>query len=204
MVCFPYLNFDGIGYSINDEGRRLAPDDLGPVLGRASSQRGMCAYCGVERGSEVYAVRGYRSAFRVAVYLPAPRGLQLFEVDENPRAKEVSDYYDISGKLAAVRLSKGVDTASGLRRHVVIDDPALVSSVEDLIMGSAMVGPKSRTWSDQYWLMELVLADGTETHTTFYSDGRFGFRLQADEELVQIFTNAFASGTQVGTTNDPQ
>ncbi len=157
-------------------GRPLTESDLGAVqfkVQREISESGHgpgyqpldgdAAY--LRPGTQVYGVRGYSPAFRLAAY-QQPGQLVLFEVSDNPRAKAGRDLLDIGGKVGAIVVLSKADERTVLGR---IDDPTRVASLVTAIL-DAPVG--ARPWPRGVELSAFVsfqLLDGTATTQPYVS-----------------------------------
>jgi len=117
----------------------------------------------VAAGEPVYAVRGYRSTFRVAAHRDGR--LVLYEADSNPAAKAGADLLDLDGKVATITLLSPKDGRTVLGR---IADPARVRELVNLVLAGPVDQSAPTTGSHDFIGFELV--DGTVTSRAYFRD----------------------------------
>jgi hypothetical protein len=165
-----FISFDGVHYLrwAEEPGRPLVRADLGLEFATVEcsygEDRAGCAFgrdaaaAFMPAGTRVYAVRGYRTEFRLAAVVDDR--VFLYQVWRNPRAKVGAELFDIAGKVRAIDVQRGQPTAADAGRPVRVsarDGQALV----DMILRGRIRPPRAYEFGEpRYWLT-LWLADGT-------------------------------------------
>jgi hypothetical protein len=83
----------------------------------------------LDKGTVLYAVKGYRPTFRLAARRDGE--LALFEAAENPRAQTWGDLLDVAGKVRWIGINDGSN-----RPLAAIRDPQQVARLVELLLGS--------------------------------------------------------------------
>ena len=174
-----FVTFDGIDYMrmADGAGRPLERADLGPefaVVRCSMTQASTCAdgddRAGVllPSGTRVYAVRGYKTSFRLAAVVGEE--ILVFESWRSARAKTGADLYDIAGRVHAIdvrRVSPGTGAAPAaamIRQRTDVD--ALAAMIE-----RARFGPtrEKSVGHARYWLT-FWLTDGTTLARAYFPE----------------------------------
>ena len=175
-----FVTFDRVDYIrwSDEPGRALTRDDLGIEFATVecaySDDRRSCPFgldaaaAFMPAGTRFYAVRGYRTDFRLAAVV---RGRTfLYQAWRNPRAKVGADLFDIAGKVRAIDVQRGQPTPAApgapVRVAVSTDTEALVA----MILHGAMRPPRAHAFEEpRYWLT-FWLADGTTLGRPYYTE----------------------------------
>lgn len=155
-------------------GRPLTDADLGPeqfhVQKELSTSDVGASYRPVDgdaaflpRGESVYAVRGYKTSFRLAAHREGHP--VLYEVDSNPRARAGQDLLDIGGRVRTIAVISKTDGHTVLAR---IGDPARISR----LVGLALDAPVDthRESGQLAAFVSFQLEDGTATTRAYFSE----------------------------------
>ena len=129
----------------------------------------------LDKGTALYAVRGYRPAFRLAARRDGE--LVLFEAVENPRARTWGDLLDLGGKVRWI----GVNDDHS-RPIAAIRDRRQVARLVELLLGSR-VG-KQTACADDGVFLTFHLDDATATTLSYSVHFR---RLDCRDPLPQAF-----------------
>ena len=114
-------------------------------------------------GTRVYAVRGYRTEFRLAAV--AGGRIFLYQAWRNPRAKVGGALFDIAGKVRAIDVRRG--EPPGKTATLEPKDAALL--VEMIVRGPVRA-PRPREFGEpRYWLT-IWLADGTTLGRPYFAE----------------------------------
>ena len=117
---FDFITFDDVHYLrwAEEPGRQLTRADLGIEFATVECSYGEdrvgCAFgrdaaaAFMPAGTRVYAVRGYRTEFRLAAVVNDR--VFLYQVWRNPRAKVGGDLLDIARKVRAIDVQRGEPT----------------------------------------------------------------------------------------------
>jgi hypothetical protein len=187
---FDFVQVGGITYHAGTRpvsGRALREGDLGARVAvvrcklaehmvEDPAQRyldGDAAY--LDKGTALYAVRGYRPSFRLAARRDGE--LVLFEAVENPRARTWGDLLDLEGKVRWI----GVNDGSS-RPLAALRDRQQVARLLDLLLGSP-VGTATACADDGVFLA-FHLDDATVTTLSYSVHFR---RLDCRDPLPQRF-----------------
>lgn len=180
QTVLDFVTFDGIDYIRwpEEPGRTLVRSDLGVEFGTvecsiAEAVR-TCAH-GVDAsaafmpaGTRTYAVRGYKTEFRLAAVWQDR--IFLYQAWRNPRAKLGGDLFDIAGKVRAIDVRRGEPTGAPTEKHVAIASPRDVEALVDMILRGAMRRPQAHAFGEpRYWLT-LWLSDGTTLGRVYFPE----------------------------------
>jgi hypothetical protein len=155
QTVLDYVTFDGVDYlgATEGVGRPLERDDLGAEIT-------------VESGRRVYAVRGYKTSFRIAAVVG--ERILLYQAWHSARATTGADLYDISGRVQAIDVRR--ETPGQPATHGSVRAPADVEAIAAMIE-RAPVGPtRPRSFgAPRYWLT-FWLADGTTLGRAYFPE----------------------------------
>ena len=185
-----FVRVGGITYNADSRplsGRGLREGDLGAQVAvvrcklgdhmvEDPAQRyldGDAAY--LDTGTALYALKGYRPAFRLAARRDGE--LVLFEAVENPRARTWGDLLDVAGKVRWIGVNDGSN-----RPLAALRDRRQVARLVDLLLGSR-VG-KQVACADDGGFLAFHLDDGTATTLAYSVHFR---RLECRDPLPQAF-----------------
>jgi hypothetical protein len=165
-----FITFDEVHYLrwAEEPGRALTRADLGIEFATVEcsygEDRAGCAFgrdaaaAFMPAGTRVYAVRGYRTEFRLAAVVN--ERVFLYQVWRNPRAKVGGDLFDIAGKVRAIDVQRGEPTAAAPGKRVRVAAKDTEALVEMMLRGR-MRPPRAYAFGEpRYWLT-IWLADGT-------------------------------------------
>jgi len=175
-----YITFDGIDYLRwpEEPGRALTRDDLGIEFATVEcsfgeDQRG-CPFgmdasaAFLPAGTRVYAVRGYRTSFRLAAVWRDR--IFLYQAWRNPHAKVGGDLWPLTGKVRAIDVQRGTPTVPTARTPAVITAPADVDALVAMIVRAPARRPQVQPFGDaRYWLT-IWLTDGTAFERPFFPE----------------------------------
>lgn len=172
-----FIRFGGITYTPLPVscGRALSARDLGPVFAVTSfkldgnvqdpgyqSKDGDAAFLPV--GTKVYAVKGYKPTFRLAVYQNDV--LQLYESDTNPHANVGADLLDIGGKVLYIGVNSDQD---GITELATIKDSKQVAVLVDVVL-KAPVNQNYQSLGNERYFIDFHLKDGTCVIRVYWPD----------------------------------
>jgi len=174
-----FITFDDVHYLrwAEEPGRALTRGDLGIEFAIVECSYGQdrvgCAFgrdaaaAFMPAGTRVYAVRGYRTEFRLAAVVN--ERVFLYQVWRNPRARVGGDLFDIAGKVRAIDVQRGGPSppnAGTPARIAAKDAEALV----DMMLRGRMRPPRAYTFGEaRYWLT-IWLADGTTLGRPYFPE----------------------------------
>jgi hypothetical protein len=176
---FDFITFDGVHYLrwTEEPGRALTRADLGIEFATVECSYGEdrvgCAFgrdaaaAFMPAGTRAYAVRGYRTEFRLATVVR--ERVFLYQVWRNPRAKAGGDLFDIAGKVRAIDVQRGEPTpaAPGTPARVAPKD---AETLVDMMLRGRMRPPRAYTFGEpRYWLT-IWLADGTTLGRPYFTE----------------------------------
>lgn len=166
-----FIRFNSITYLA--ESQHIAPALLGPKFAQIKfklkgnvndpnyhSKDGDAAF--LNAGTAVYAVKGYRSTFRLAAY--QDKALVLFEADTNPMAKTGSDLVDIVGKVRSIGVNSAQD---GKLQLGAIKDPREVTSLVNMVLVAPVNQQFTGSEGTQY-VVVFYLNDSTTLSRMFW------------------------------------
>jgi hypothetical protein len=133
----------------------------------------------LDKGTALYAVKGYRPTFRLAARRDDQ--LALFQAAENPRAQHWADLLDLRDKVRWIGINDDDD-----QQLAAIKDPPMVASLVDLLLRSPVSAPSA--CADQgNVLLAFRLDDGTATVLSYHLGDR---RLDCRNPLPAAFGSA--------------
>jgi hypothetical protein len=175
-----FVTFDGIDYIrwAEEPGRILARSELGPEFATVECSIGEdrrgCSYgldaaaAFMPAGTRMYAVRGYRTDFRLAAVWNDR--VFLYQAWRNGRAKVGGDLYDIEGRVQAIDVQRGVPAATHPGTPARVTSPADVAALVRMVVQGTMRLPRAHPISEpRYWLT-FWLADGTTLGRPYFAD----------------------------------
>lgn len=118
----------------------------------------------LDSGTAVYAVKGYKSTFRLAVH--GKNGPILYEVDTNPAAKKGADLLDIDGKVQSISVNSEQDGTTELG---TIKDVQQVETLVRMILAAPVDQTQGPQGSKRYFLA-FHLLDGTTVLRAYWLD----------------------------------
>jgi hypothetical protein len=133
----------------------------------------------LDKGTALYAVKGYQPTFRLAARRDDQ--LVLFQAAENPRAQHWADLLDLRGKVRSIGINDDDNQQIG-----AIKDPPMVASLVDLLLRSP-VGAPSACADQGNVLLAFRLDDGTATVMSYHLGDR---RLDCRNPLPAAFGSA--------------
>jgi hypothetical protein len=173
-----FITFDHVHYLrwAEEPGRALTRADLGMEFATVECSYGEdrvgCAFgrdaaaAFMPAGTRVYAVRGYRTEFRLAAVVD--ERVFLYQVWRNPRARVGGDLFDIAGKVRAIDVQRGEPTPArpGQPARVAPNDAV---TLVDMILRGRLRAPRAYTFGEpRYWLT-IWLADGTTLGRPYFT-----------------------------------
>ena len=174
-----FLTFDGVHYLrwAEEPGRALTREDLGIEFAAVecsySEDRAGCAFgrdaaaAFMPAGTRVYAVRGYRTEFRLAAVVN--ERVFLYQVWRNGRAKVGGELFDLAGKVRAIDVQRGEPTPAMSSKPVRIAAKD-VETLVDMILRGPMRPPRAYAFGEpRYWLT-IWLADGTTLARPYFTE----------------------------------
>lgn len=166
-----FVTFDGIHYLrwAQEPGRALTREDLGMEFAAVecsmAEDRRHCTFgldaaaAFMPAGTRVYAVRGYRTSFRLAAVVNDR--IFLYQAWRNARAKVGADLYDVAGRVRAIDVERGEPTPAAPGTPVRITSSEDVEALVGILTRGAVRPPRPQGFgTPRYWLT-LWLADGT-------------------------------------------
>ena len=179
QAILDFITFDDVHYLrwAEEPGRALTRADLGIEFATVecsnAEDRAGCAFgrdaaaAFMPAGTRVYAVRGYRTEFRLAAVVR--ERVFLYQVWRNPRARVGGDLFDIAGKVRAIDVQRGEPTpaAPGQPARVGTKD---TEAIVDMILRGRMRAPRAYAFGEpRYWLT-IWLADGTTLGRPYFTE----------------------------------
>ena len=174
-----FVTFDGVHYLrwAEEPGRALTREDLGIEFASVecsyAEDRAGCAFgrdaaaAFMPAGTRVYAVRGYRTEFRLAAVVNDR--IFLYQVWRNPRARVGGDLFDIAGKVRAIDVQRGEPTPAMPSKQVRIAAKD-VETLVDMILRGPVRPPRAYAFGEpRYWLT-FWLADGTTLGRPYFTE----------------------------------
>ena len=132
-------------------------------------------------GTQVYTVKGYKPAFRLAAHFAGH--IQLYEVDTNPQAHTGADLLDIGSKVLFIGIMSSQDGATQLG---AIKDFNEITSLVNMILASP-VDANSMGQGSMTYFIAFHLQDGTSVIRAYWQDARI---MQRGIVLPKAFANA--------------
>jgi len=174
-----FITFDEVHYLrwAEEPGRQLTRADLGIEFATVECSYGedrvSCAFgrdaaaAFMPAGTRVYAVRGYRTEFRLAAVVN--ERVYLYQVWRNRRARVGGDLFDVAGKVRAIDVQRGGPTppnAGTPARIAAKDAEALV----DMMLRGRMRPPRAYTFGEPRFWLTIWLADGTTLGRPYFPE----------------------------------
>ena len=179
QAILDFITFDDVHYLrwAEEPGRALTREDLGIEFATVecsnAEDRAGCAFgrdaaaAFMPAGTRVYAVRGYRTEFRLAAVVR--ERVFLYQVWRNARAKVGGELFDIAGKVRAIDVQRGEPTpaAPGQPARVGTKD---TEAIVDMILRARMRAPRAYAFGEpRYWLT-IWFADGTTLGRPYFTE----------------------------------
>jgi hypothetical protein len=175
-----FVTFDGVDYIRwpEEPGRALARADLEAEFATVEcsmvDDRRNCAFgldaasAFMPAGTRMYAVRGYRTEFRLAAV--SNGRVFLYQAWRSARAKRGGDLYDIAGKVRAIDVQRGEPSAATAGSPVRIASAADVDALVTMILRGEMRRPRPHPLAEpRYWLT-FWLSDGTTVGRPYFAE----------------------------------
>ena len=170
QTMLDFVSFDGVHYLrwAEEPGRALTREDLGIEFATVEcsygEDRAGCAFgrdaaaAYMPAGTRVFALRGYRTDFRLAAVVGDR--IFLYQAWRNPRAKVGGRLFDVAGKVRSIDVGRGGPTSAAPGPPAVLDATDTATLV-DMIARGPIRPPRAREFGEpRYWLT-IWLADGT-------------------------------------------
>src|SRR5262249_54871950 len=154
--------FDGVHYLrwAEEPGRQLTRADLGIEFAAVEcsygEDRAGCAFgrdaaaAFMPAGTRVFAVRGYRTEFRLAAVIHDR--VFLYQVWRNARAKTGGDLFDVAGRVRAIDVQRGGPTppAAGTPVRLAAKD---AEALVEMLLRAPVRPPRAYAFGEsRYWL----------------------------------------------------
>jgi hypothetical protein len=170
-----FIRFNGITYLATSMSSQdgLPASQLGPVFNTVKfkldgnvrdpnyqMKDGDSAF--LAAGTQVYTVKGYKSAFRLAAHFAGR--IQLYEVDTNSQAHTGADLLDIGNKVLFIGI---VSSQDGVTQVGAIKDPREITSLVNMVLAS----PVNTNRIDQGTMTYFIafhLQDGTSVKRAYW------------------------------------
>ena len=175
-----FVTFDGVDYLrwADEPGRALERGDLGSEFATVECSYGedrrACAF-GVDAaaafmpaGTRMYAVRGYRTDFRLAAVVQDR--IFLYQAWRNARAKVGGDLYDIAGRVRSIDVRRGTPTPATPGTPVPIAAARDADTLVDMILRGHMRRPRAYAYGEPRYWITLWLTDGTTLGRPYYTE----------------------------------
>jgi hypothetical protein len=118
-------------------------------------------------GTRMYAVRGYRTDFRLAAV--ANDRVFLYQAWRNRRARTGRDLYDIWGKVRAIDVQRGEPSPAAPGTPVRVTATEDAEAIVAMLAGAAIRPPRPHAFGEpRYWLT-LWLDDGTTLGRPYFT-----------------------------------
>ena len=179
QTTLDFVTFDGIHYiRWHDEaGRSLQPSDLGIEFATVEcalyDDRQGCPFgrdaaaAYIPAGTRVYAVRGYRTNFRLAAVVNDR--IFLYQAWRSATAKVGGDLYDIAGKVRAIDVRPGSAARSPPSVEPArVTAPADRDALVEMIVRGEMRAPRPHAFAEPRYWVTLWLADGTTLDRPYF------------------------------------
>ena len=192
-----FVQLGGINYvaAWTPPARPLQQSDLGSVYGKVKVKvegsndpnhrivDGDAAF--LAPGTGVYAVKGYRTSFRVAATNQGR--LTLYEADTNPKARVGADLLDLADKVLYIGVNSETD---GRTELAAIKDPAAVRT----LVNEVEAGPVDQTrqpGDGAKYFIDFHMDDGTEVIRAYWpSSGEMARGIHVPETFRLAITAA--------------
>lgn len=175
-----FVSFDGVHYLRwpEEAGRAIVRADLGMEFAMVEcsmvDDRRGCAFGAdaaaafMPAGTRMFAVRGYRTDFRLAAVV---RGrIFLYQVWRSARAKVGADLYDIAGRVRAIDVQRDEPTPAAPGKPVRVASREDTDALVDMLLRGEVHAPRAHPRGEpRYWLT-LWLADGTTLARPYFAD----------------------------------
>ena len=175
-----FVSFDGVDYIrwADEPGRTLARGDLGVEFAiiecsMGEDRRG-CSYgqdaaaAFMPAGTRMYAVRGYRTDFRLAAVWNDR--IFLYQAWRNGRAKAGRDLYDIDGRVRAIDIQRGVPTPADPGTPIRVASSSDAEALVRLIIEGTVRAPRPHPVSEPRYWITLWLTDGTTLGRPYFAE----------------------------------
>ena len=136
-------------------------DRVGCAFGRDAAAAFMPA------GTRVYAVRGYRTEFRLAAVVK--ERVFLYQVWRNSRARVGGDLFDIAGKVRAIDVQRGEPMSAPAVKPARVSARDAEVLVEMMLRGR-MRAPRAYTFGEPRFWLTIWLADGTTLGRPYFTE----------------------------------
>jgi hypothetical protein len=180
QTLIDFVTFDGIHYLrwTEEPGRALTREDLGlefaTIECSIGEDRRACAFgqdaaaAFMPAGTRMYAVRGYRTDFRLAAVWQDR--IFLYQAWRSARAKVGADLFDIAGKVRAVDVQHGEPKPGAPGTPVRVTSAQDVETLVGLVVRAAVRAPRPQPFgAPRYWLT-FWLADGTTLGRPYFPE----------------------------------
>ena len=180
QTLLDYVSFDGIDYIrwAEEPGRAIARDDLGQEFAAvecsfSEDPRG-CPYgtdagaAFLPAGTRLYAVRGHATAFRLAAVWRDR--VFLYQAWRNPRARTGGALYELSGKVRAIEVQRGVPSSGEPGRPVRISAREDVEALVGMVVGGTTRAPRAHAVADPRYWITFWLTDGTTLGRPYFPE----------------------------------
>ncbi|HKW95189.1 MAG TPA: hypothetical protein VJX92_25115 [Methylomirabilota bacterium] len=117
-------------------------------------------------GTRIYAVRGYRTEFRLAAVWNGR--IFLYQAWRNPRGKVGADLFPIAGKVQKIDVSRGDPTPAN--PPVPIASPGDVEAMTRMIVEGPMHRPSPHPAAEPYYWLTIWLTDETTLGRPYFVD----------------------------------
>ena len=175
-----FVTFDNVHYIrwAEEPGRALTRDDLGIEFAAVEcavyDDRRGCSFgldaaaAYMPAGTRMYAVRGYRTDFRLAAVVNDR--IFLYQAWRTGKAKTGGDLFDIAGKVHAIDVQRGEPTPAAPGTPVRVTSSGDVEALVTMIVRAEMRPPRAHAFGEpRYWLT-FWLADGTTLGRPYFTE----------------------------------
>lgn len=161
-----FIKFNDITYHSVYQERLLDTTKLGPLYEKVKfklaenvhdpnykSKNGDAAF--LSSGTAIYVLKDYKQEFRLGVLLSD--GIEIYEVDTNPKAKTGEDLLDIEGKVDYI----GINSADDGRTEIAsIKNSNKIADLVDMVL-KAPVNQNQQNMSSASYFISFHLKDGS-------------------------------------------
>jgi hypothetical protein len=170
-----------LGAQLATTKRQLADNETNPAYRIKDGDTGY-----LKAGTLIYALRDYRSSFRIGV--KGTSGTVMYEADTNPNAATGADLLDLENKVIGI----GIDGPDSTAELASIQDPAAITRLVRITL-QAPVGEAIQPAGTQYFVA-FHFRDGTESVRAFWpSMGLLQRGIIAGPEFARIILSALPS-----------